>query len=168
MLNHCVHNGGILISDSGAQAPAAGAAPMLENGLYDLRYRAGEGGGVAGSGLAMLRDGRILGSDPWGGVFTGTCEFDPQASTDTVRLRFEVPPAGELITGFAAGPQGAVIDIVGAIDGKAPAPSTTVDVAGAPVSVSLTYLGPLPATAGPVLEQRRSALRRRTAARLRQ
>jgi hypothetical protein len=93
--------------------------------------------------------------------------FDPQARTDTVRLRFEVPPGGELITGFAAGPEGAVIDIVGAIDDRVPAPSTMVDVAGSPVSVSLCYLGPLPAAAGPVHPQRRSALRRRTAARLR-
>ena len=164
MFNHCVHNGGILISDSGARASAVGDALMLENGLYDLRYRAGEG---AGNGLAMLRDGRILGSDPWGGVFTGTCEFDPQASTSTVHLRLEVPPGGELITGFAAGPEGAVIDIVGAIDGGVAAPATTVDVAGSLVSISLSYLGPLSVAAGPVHPERQPALRRRTAARLR-
>jgi hypothetical protein len=118
---------------------------MLENGIYDLRYSAANGGtSDAGSGLAVLRDGKILGSDPWGGVFVGSCEFDPAARVNTVRLRFEVPPEGELITGFAAGPTGAVIDIVGAISGGAPAAKTVVEVAGAPVNVELIYLGPLP------------------------
>ena len=118
---------------------------MLENGIYDLRYSAAhEGTSDAGSGLAVLRDGKILGSDPWGGVFVGSCEFDPAACVNTVRLRFEVPPEGKLITGFDAGPAGAVIDIVGAIPSGAAAAKTVVDVAGAPVNVELTYLGPLP------------------------
>ncbi len=92
----------------------------------------------------MLRDGKILGSDPWGGVFVGSCEFDPQARLNKVRLRFDVPPDGTLITGFSAGPAGAVLDIVGVLDGAAPNATTVVEVAGAPVSVKLTYLGPLP------------------------
>jgi hypothetical protein len=144
---------------------------MLENGLYDLRYRAGDGGaGHCGKGLAMLRDGRIMGCDPWGGAFTGRLELDPQAGAGTVRLRFEVPPGGELITGFAAGPDGAAIDIVGTI---APAPegaaaSTVVEVAGAEVGVSFNYLGPLPEPAGSVPPATRvPALRRRIAARMR-
>jgi hypothetical protein len=118
---------------------------MLENGLYDLRYSAAyEGSSDAGSGLAMLRDGKILGSDPWGGVFMGSCEFDPASCVNTVRLRFEIPPEGKLITGFDAGPNGAVIDIVGAIPAGAPSATTVVEVAGTPVNVELTYLGPLP------------------------
>ncbi len=118
---------------------------MLANGLYDLRYSSvHDGMSDAGSGLAMLRDGKILGSDPWGGVFMGSCEFDPAARVNTVRLRFEVPPEGKLITGLDAGPTGAVIDIVGAIPAVAPSATTVVEVAGAPVTVELTYLGPLP------------------------
>lgn len=122
-----------------------GGALMLANGIYDLRYStAHEGTSDAGSGLAVLRDGKILGSDPWGGVFVGSCEFDAAACINTVRLRFEVPPEGKLITGFDAGPTGAVLDIVGAIADGAPAAMTVVEVAGAPVNVELTYIGPLP------------------------
>jgi hypothetical protein len=118
---------------------------MLANGLYDLRFSAvHEGMSDAGTGLAMLRDGRILGSDPWGGVFVGSCEFDPADRINTVRLRFEVPPDGKLITGFDAGSDGAVFDIVGTLPADASHATTVVDVAGAPVNVELSYLGPLP------------------------
>jgi hypothetical protein len=118
---------------------------MLEDGIYGLSYnavRADEADG--GNALAVLRAGKILGSDPWGGVFVGSCEFDPKARLHKVHLRFDVPPEGTLITGFSAGPAGAVLDIVGKFEGAAPKAKTVVEVAGAPVSVELTYLGPLP------------------------
>jgi hypothetical protein len=89
--------------------------------------------------------GRILGSDPWGGVFSGSCRFDAAKRLNTVELRLEVPPDGRLITGFSAGPAGASLDIVCALDTTAPKIATMVEVAGAPVRVELTYLGPLPA-----------------------
>jgi hypothetical protein len=95
--------------------------------------------------LATLRDGRILGSDPWGGVFSGSCRFDAEKRLNTVELRLELPPDGRLITGFSAGPAGASLDIVCAFEGTAPKIATMVEVAGAPVRVELTYLGPLPA-----------------------
>jgi len=118
---------------------------MLKDGLYGLQYLARhEGGADGGSALAVLRDGKILGSDPWGGVFVGSCEFDPKARLNKVRLRFDVPPDGTLITGFSAGPSGAVLDIVGAVQNPAANAATVVEVAGAPVRVELTYLGPLP------------------------
>lgn len=118
---------------------------MLADGIYGLRYSAEcEGGRDAGAALAVLRGGRILGSDPWGGLFAGSCEFDPEARLNKVRLKFEVPPGGTLITGFSAGPSGAVLDIVGTVKRAAPLTATVVEVAGMPVSVELTYLGPLP------------------------
>jgi len=118
---------------------------MLEDGIYGLRYTAlCEGKPDAGNGLAVLRGGKILGSDPWGGVFAGSCEFDPEARLNKVRLQFDVPPEGTLITGFSAGPTGAVLDIVGAVEAASPSAATVVEVAGTPVSVELTYLGPLP------------------------
>jgi hypothetical protein len=121
---------------------------MLKDGLYNLRYRAeGSGrdrGAEGGAGLAILREGRVLGSDPWGGLFVGSCAFDSETRRNLLRLRLEVPPDGELITGFSAGPAGAVLDIVGAVASTPPATTTVVEVAGAPVSVELTYLGPLP------------------------
>lgn len=116
---------------------------MLENGLYDLRFQpiaAEQSDG--GNALAILRDGRILGSDPWGGVFAGSCEFDTEARTTKVRVRLGIPPEGKLVTGFSAGPEGAVLDIVGAF--KQATPETVVEVAGAEVKLHLTYIGPLP------------------------
>lgn len=118
---------------------------MLRDGIYGLRYTAAAGGpSQDGDALAVLRDGRILGSDPWGGVFAGCCEFDAAARTNRMSLRFKVPPQGELITGFCAGPDGAVLDIMGACLPDAFEATVVVEVAGAPVSVHLTYLGPLP------------------------
>ena len=119
---------------------------MLEDGIYGLSYAAdGQDMPTEGSALATLRDGRILGSDPWGGVFTGFCEFDAAEGLSRVRLRFSVPPDGTLITGFSAGPTGASLDIVGAIQRSPPHAAAVVEVAGAPVTVELTYLGALPA-----------------------
>ena len=119
---------------------------MLADGIYGLAYAAGrERMPTEGSALATLRSGRILGLDPWGGVFTGSCRFDAARRLSTIELRFDVPPHGELITGFSAGPGGACIDIVAAFDGAAPKLSSIVDVAGRPGRVELTYLGPLPA-----------------------
>lgn len=116
---------------------------MLANGLYDLRFQSiASEHDSGGSALAVLRNGKILGSDPWGGVFAGSCEFDTQARATKVRVRLGVPPEGQLVTGFSAGPEGAVLDIVGAF--KHDTPETVVRVAGAKVKLHLTYLGPLP------------------------
>jgi len=118
---------------------------MLADGIYGLQYTAThEGEPADGDALAVLRDGKVLGSDPWGGVFIGCCEFDSSAHRHTVRLRFDVPPEGVLITGFSAGPTGAVLDIVGSFEHRAPQSTAVIEVAGAPVAVHLTYLGPLP------------------------
>jgi hypothetical protein len=118
---------------------------MLEDGLYGLRYSTlCEDRCDGGNALAVLRNGRVLGSDPWGGVFIGSCEFDTETGQNKVRLQFDVPPDGTLITGFSAGPEGAVLDIVGALEAARPRSATVVEVAGTRVSVELTYLGPLP------------------------
>ena len=78
---------------------------MLKDGIYGLAYAAeGERMPTEGSALATLRKGRIFGSDPWGGVFTGSCQFDADWRLNRVQLRLEVPPDGQLITGFSAGP----------------------------------------------------------------
>jgi hypothetical protein len=128
---------------------------VLDNGIYDLRYRSAgpewpecDGDPETGSGLAVLRDGEIIGSDPWGGVFSGRCEFDPHTRLNRLHLRLLVPPGGILITGFSAGPAGAVVDIVGTV-AAAPVASMTVDVAGVAVSVELAYVGPLRDQRGP-------------------
>jgi len=118
---------------------------MLANGLYGLRFAAThDGAAEEGSGLAVLRDGKVLGSDPGGAVFTGTYEFDAARSLNKVRLRVDVPADGVLVTGFAAGASGATLEVVGAFAGAAEDASAFVQIAGAPLGVQIRYLGPLP------------------------
>ncbi len=123
---------------------------MIDEGLYNVEYRsAGPRGGKAddsasGSALAVLRNGKILGSDRWGAVFMGSYEFDSVSETNAVHLRLHVPPQGELVTGFAAGPEGAIIEVAGQFERAAPVSRTIADVAGRPIEVTMTYLGALP------------------------
>jgi len=118
---------------------------MLDEGLYGLSY-AGEHQGEVdhGQGLAVLRNGKILGSDRWGGVFTGSYEYDPVSQANNVHVRLEMPPDAMLVTGFSSGPEGATLDILGAFERAAPVSSAVVEIAGVPVAIELTYLGPLP------------------------
>ena len=83
---------------------------MLEDGIYGLRFAATRDGETDdGSGLAVLREGKVMGSDPLGAVFTGTYEFDATRQLNRVRLRLDVPADGVLVTGFSAGPSGATL-----------------------------------------------------------
>lgn len=119
------------------------AAPILD-GIYEIRFRGlndlDEDGG---EGLAMLRLGTVLGSDRFGSLITGKFELDEQ-SIGRFRLTIVVAPESTLVTGFSAGPRGASVDIVGAIDKVAQHFNAVVDVAGEPVEVELRYLAPLP------------------------
>ncbi len=105
---------------------------------------------AAVSALAVLRQGSILGSDRVGAVFTGSHAYDCASGLNHVRVALDVPPDAELITGFSAGSRGAVVDIVAALEARceagAPATATAVvDVAGAPLELTLAFLAPLPA-----------------------
>lgn len=118
---------------------------MLENGIYGLRFAAAhDGEPEEGSGLAVLRDGKVLGSDPMGAVFTGTYEFDPVRNLNKVRLRLDLPPDGVMVTGFAAGPSGTTLDVVGAFADTPQEAPAFIQIAGAPIGVQIRYLGPLP------------------------
>lgn len=122
-----------------------GRSKMMDEGIYSLEYRSHDGvEPEIGSALAALRNGKILGSDRWGGVFMGSYEFDPVSERNTVHLRLSVPPDGRLITGFTAGPEGATVDIVGSFERAAPVTKTRAEVAGQPLDVTMTYIGPLP------------------------
>ena len=119
---------------------------MLSDGLYGLSYRAQESGEqVLAEGLAVLRAGQILGSDPWGAVFTGSCWHDLDHDVSLLRVRLDVPPFGELVTGHAAGPEGRQLDIEATFSSAEPGASAVVDVAGRPLAVELRFLGPIPA-----------------------
>lgn len=118
---------------------------MLSDGLYVVDYAAGlSTPDLAGSGLAALRRGKVLGTDRRGGVFQGWYDYNRETARSHVSLRLQIPPDGELVTGFSAGESGATIDIVAAIEPCADASSLTVQVAGRPLEVKLTYLGALP------------------------
>lgn len=118
---------------------------MLDEGIYGLNYKGENMGELDGeSALAVLRNGKILGSDRNGGVFMGSYEYDPKRELNKVHVRMQVPPDGVLVTGYSAGPDGAVLDIVGAFERASPVATTVVEVAGRPVEVQLTYLSPLP------------------------
>ncbi len=124
-----------------------GRSKMIDEGLYNVEYRFTGSHSVdadVGSALAVLRNGKILGSDRWGAVFMGSYEFDPVNETNAVHLRLHVPPQGELVTGFAAGPEGAIIEVAGQFERAAPLTRTIADIAGQPLEVTMTYLGALP------------------------
>lgn len=118
---------------------------MLAEGIYGFTYRSAQLDVIAGDwALVVLRNGSILGSDRAGGVFSGRYEYDTVAGTNKVHVRMKVPPRGELVTGYAAGPEGAVIDISGSFEDADPEVTGVVEIEGQPVEIRLSYLGPLP------------------------
>ena len=122
---------------------------MVNEGVYGLSFTAlaPSDGADRVEGLAMLRGGRVLGSDPHGGVFTGHYHYDAVRGEVVIAVRLVVPPNGVLLTGLEAGPDGLLVDISGRFAPAKPVSSAVVDVAGAPIAVELRYVGPL--SAGP-------------------
>ena len=121
---------------------------MVRDGVYGLTIAAAQSpGGVPSpdrvEALAVLRAGRLLGSDPNGGVFTGRYRYDASCGEAVVSLRLAVPPHGILLTGLEAGPEGMLLDLSGRFALPQPVSSGTVVVAGVPVSVELEFVGPL-------------------------
>lgn len=117
---------------------------MLQDGLYDLSYRSGLASEPSiGYGLASLRNGRILGSDRWGGVFSGSYRFDAVRGVGEIQVRLNAPPDGVLITGLPSGPDGLTLDVVAELKADTPRTSAVVDVGGCPVAVEFSYIGPI-------------------------
>lgn len=118
---------------------------QLDEGVYRIAYHGtASGEEETDHALAVLRNGKILGSDRHGGVFVGSYRFDRARGLNSVHMRIDVPPHGMLVNGYAAGPEGAHIDVSCHIARAEPKARTSVKVAGQPVGVELTYLGPLP------------------------
>lgn len=123
----------------------AGRDKMLIEGIYGFTYKGEHMGVLDGdTALAVLRNGKILGSGRAGGMFTGSYEFDGARQVSKVHVRMQVPPDGELVTGYRAGSEGAVLDITGDFERAQPHSTTVIDVAGRPVEITLSYIGPLP------------------------
>lgn len=122
-----------------------GLNTMLDNGLYSLTYTSSDGDQTnSADGLAVFRNGHILGSDRLGSVFTGSYNYDSEIAASRVNVRLKVPAGGVLISGFRAGEQDALLEIKGCFARAAPSTSASLDIAGTVVAVRLTYLGALP------------------------
>ncbi|WP_072395973.1 hypothetical protein [Hyphomicrobium sp. CS1GBMeth3] len=121
---------------------------MLNDGVYGLRfhYRPDAEGGEAAlstEGLAVLRDGRVLGSDRNGGVFKGRCRYDAARGEAVVEVRLAVPPHGVLLTGLEAGPEGAILDVSGCFSPSQSSSSTVIEIGDGALAVELRFFGPL-------------------------
>ncbi len=123
-----------------------GRFAMLRDGLYQVAYGPpGSAPAASDFALASVRDGRIMGSDPHGGIYRGTKGRQRQLSSSAaVELICIIPPGGELVTGLAAGTGGATVKIIGTIDPAAATQTAMLHVAGQPVIVEISYLNPLP------------------------
>jgi hypothetical protein len=121
---------------------------MLSDGIYGVEFahskRRNSKSPPDSEALAVFRGGTILGSDPWGGVFTGTYAQCPATGAYQFHVLLNMPPKGKLITGFAAGPDGAQVDIYAAFDAFVRAASSMVTLEGKPLHVTVSFLGPLP------------------------
>lgn len=118
---------------------------MLTEGLYGFDYRATtDAPQFIGTALAVLRNGKILGTDRCGSVFMGSYEYVTECAMNRVRIRMTVAPEVELVTGFRAGADGAMIDFEALLAQAQPGLETMVELAGRPVMLKLTYIGPLP------------------------
>ncbi len=128
-------------------ARLAAKAPALHDGLYGLRY--GPPGaplnpGIVGDGIALLKAGRIVGSDAGGGKFEGSYQFDSGRQTFHFRVWLRVPSEGQLMTDLEPANAGSLLEVIADLDRPDPFASTVAHVEGRPLSLTLAYLGPLP------------------------
>ncbi len=120
---------------------------MLRDGVYELFYRAeAEPDGGYESLLLALRNGNVLGSDRWGGVFVGRCDFDSATRQHRVNVRLLVPPGGMLVTDTSPRLLGDQIDVAITLGGARDISEGggLVDVGGQQVRVELQFKGPVP------------------------
>jgi hypothetical protein len=113
----------------------------LPDGVYSLSYRFPADAEVGATGLAIVRNSDIFGSDAAGGVFKAR----QNRRTGEVRGTISLPPDGEMITGQRAGPQGMDIDVKAAPMAGSEGLCFVVDLAGSQVAIEASYVGPLPA-----------------------
>ena len=118
---------------------------MLQDGLYELFYRADAAPGLGSDSLLLaLRDGNILGSDKWGGLLTGRCEYLIGPLEHHIHVQLYVPPGGILVTDDTPLPTGCAVDLDLRFGNYADFASGLVEVAGQQVRVELLFKGPMP------------------------
>jgi hypothetical protein len=121
---------------------------MFRNGIYKIDYRNPlEDGGACDDALVVVRDGKIIGADRHGGIYTGEPRCfaaSKNGPEESIALQLTAPPGGELINGITAGPAGASFELTGRFDPALDRQTTVIDVGGAPIELVVSYLGPLP------------------------
>jgi hypothetical protein len=117
------------------------------DGIYSLDYRHRSEVSATASGLAIIRDSRIIGSDPAGGLFEGHLAADPETGVPQFSGTMSLPPGSELITGLAAGAEGMDLQLIAHADAQDGGLHFTASIAGETLEVNVTYVGPLPSPA---------------------
>lgn len=121
--------------------------PPVQDGLYSLRY--GPPGSPPtssddGGGIALLKAGRIVGSDDGGGKFKGSYQFDSARQTFHFRVWLRVPPEGQLTIALDNAKAGSLVEVVAELDRPDPFASTVAHIEGRPLILTFAYLGPMP------------------------
>ena len=122
-----------------------GRSKMFDPGMYRFQYCAHVSGVLdTGQGVCVLSDGKIFGCDPWGGVFHGSYMFNPAHERTDAQMVLRVPADGMLVTGLDVGHEGADFETYGSFERTDRVSKSIIKIAGVPVEVVLTYLGPPP------------------------
>lgn len=94
--------------------------------------------------MAVLRDGAIVGSDKYGGVFEGQIVSTKCGTFDCVLLTMRVPPGGRLVNGCQVGAAEALVDVSGVLGDGPSEFCGTCDVLGSCVGIRFRFVGALP------------------------
>lgn len=118
---------------------------MVRDGLYKIVYSTySQPEREFDEALAVVRCGRIFASDRHGGVYSGYGGMKADGRPCRIAMTAAVPAGGELVTGFEGGKEGALTAIFGDFDPVAHRQHAVIHVAGAPLEIDVSYLGPLP------------------------
>lgn len=124
---------------------SAEADPDIKDGVYELFYSCDDGGGRgADSLLLVMRQGRLIGADRWGGLVTGRCEFDRPSRRHRFLVELDVPRDGILVTGAPAPCAKQSIELVADLSGAPYNATGMVELFGERISLELLYRGPVP------------------------
>lgn len=131
---------------SGVSAQGEGQpSEVWRDGLYSVTFFV-EGGSEENSSdaLAVLRDGAILGSDKFGGVFEGRLVGKSSGNGVGFSLRVRIPAGGVLVTGRRIGAQEAILDVVGELAHTEEVLEGFCEIEGERLVVIFRYIGLLP------------------------
>lgn len=116
----------------------------MHEGLYGVDYKVGAPTIGSNAGLAVLRDGKIIGSDCCGSVFVGSYEYDTLDAETLVRIHMTMAYDGGVITGQWAGRYSTSSNLEAALEQVVPGLEGRIDAGDPHVTFKLTYIGPLP------------------------